>query len=325
MFYKGKAVLVTGGTGFVGIHIVQELLKEGARVRIPIHIRQLPFQIDDVEKMPADLTRQEDCMALMKGIEYVFHAAGAVSAAGVSVNNPMSSITENLVLTARVLQAAWTVGIERLLLFGSSTAYPSADYPIKEEEMWLNEPHPAYFGYGWMRRYLEKLAEFVMSRSEVKIAIVRPTAVYGKWDDFDPKTSHAIPALIRKAIEKKDPYEVWGTGQEVRDFLHVSDLAKSCLLALEKLANCDPVNIGYGKASTIKEIVQLILKAAGHANAKVVFDSSKPMTIPFRMVDISKAGRLLGFKPSVSLEDGLVDTVEWYKGIKYEKPKDRIQ
>jgi GDP-L-fucose synthase len=312
MFYQGKKVLVTGGTGFVGTHIVQELLKQDAKVRVPVHKRPLIIKDKRIETIPANLTRQEDCIAAVKDVDYVFHAAGAVAAAGVMSSNPMSAITMNLILTAQMLQAAWTASVECFLVFSSSTAYPAADYPIKEEEMWVGPTYPFYFGYGWMRRYFERLGEFVASKSKVKVAIVRPTAVYGRWDNFDLETSHVIPALIRKAVEKADPYEVWGNGDEVRDFLHVSDLARGCLLTLEKCAECDPINIGYGKAMAIKEIVHTILKAAGYSEAKIVFNTSKPSAIPLRMVDISKARRILGFEPTVSLEDGIKDTVDWY-------------
>lgn len=312
MFYQGKLVLVTGGTGFVGTHIAEELLRRGARVRVPIHQRPLIIKDSRIETVAADLKNQEDCLRAAQGVDYVFHAAGAVSAAGVTASNPMDAITTNLVLTARMLQAAWTAGVKRFLLFSSSTGYPEADHPIKEEEMWSGPTHPSYFGYGWMRRYLERMGEFVSSKSKMGIALVRPTAVYGRWDDFDPVTSHVVPALIQRAVAKANPYEVWGTGNEVRDFLHVTDLARGCLLMLEKHATCDPVNLGYGQAVTIREIVQVILRAAGHEGARVVYDATKPTTIPFRMVDISKARSLLGFEPSVSLQEGLADTVGWY-------------
>jgi len=305
-------VLVTGGTGFVGTHFVEQLLEQGARVRVTVHQRPLIIKDDRIETVPADLTRLEDCLAAVKGVNYVVHAAGAVSAAGVTAGNPMSAITTNLILTARMLEAAWAGDVERFLLFSSSTGYPVTDYPVKEEEMWSGPTHPSYFGYGWMRRYLERIGEFVASRSSTKIALVRPTAVYGRWDNFDPATSHVIPALIRRAVEKEDPYIVWGTGAEVRDFLHITDLVRGSLLMLEKHATCDSVNIGYGKTVTIREIVNIILKAAGHERAKVEFDASKPTTIPFRMVDTSKASKILGFEPEISLEAGLEDTVKWY-------------
>ena len=312
MFYQGKVALVTGGTGFVGTHIVQELLKQGAKIRVTVHRRPLITEDQNIETVHADLTRQEDCSTAVKGVDYVFHAAGAVAAAAVTAGNPMAAITANLILTSQMLQAAWTGKVERFLLFSSSTGYPATDYPVKEEEMWTGPTHSSYFGYGWMRRYLERLGEFVASKSNMKIALVRPTAVYGRWDNFDPATSHVIPALIRRAVEKEDPYEVWGSGAEIRDFLHITDLAHGCLLMLEKYATCDPVNLGYGKAVTIREIVRIILEAAGHETATVVFNTSKPTAIPLRMVDTSKAKDILGFEPKISLENGLKDTVEWY-------------
>ncbi|MDD5633652.1 MAG: NAD-dependent epimerase/dehydratase family protein [Candidatus Omnitrophica bacterium] len=312
MFYKGKKVLVTGGAGFVGTHIVEELLKHDAKVRVSIHNRPMIVKDKNVETVQADLANLGDCIQAVKGVDYIFHAAGAVAAAAVTTTNPMEAIIGNLVLTARILQASWECKVGRVLIFSSSTGYPAADYPIKEEEMWKAHPHPTYFGYGWMRRYLELLGEYVHSKSGVKVVIVRPTAVYGRHDNFNPKTSHVIPALIRRAVEKENPFVVWGTGDEVRDFLHIKDLARACLLMLEKCPDCDPVNIGYGKVVTVKEIVNAILEAAGHNDRKIVFDSSKPTTIPFRMVDTTKAKRLLGFEPSISLEEGLRDTVEWY-------------
>ena len=320
MFYQNKNVLVTGGTGFCGVHVVQELLKQGARVRVPVHNRPPVVEDPNIETIRVDLTREEDCLTAVKGVDYVFHFAGAVGSAGVSPAYSMAAIATNLSLMSRVLHAAWQENVERLLLCGSSTVYPAFEHPVEEEEAWDGPTHPSYFGYGWMHRYFEKLAEFVASRSDIKIARVRPTAVYGRWDNFDPASSHVVPSLVRKAVEKQDPYEVWGTGDEVRDLLHVSDLAKGCLLMLEKYATCDPVNIGYGQGVTIREVAQIILKAAGHEQADVEFNTSRPTNIPFRMVNISKAKRLLGFEPQVSLEQGLRDTVEWYTNIRTQQP-----
>jgi len=313
MFFAGKRILVTGGSGFVGTHFVQALLEQGAKIRVPVHARPMIVRDPRIELVQADLTRIEDCRAACKDMQYVIHAAGAVAAAGVTATNPMAAMTSNLVLTVQTLQASWEMGVERLLVFGSSTGYPVTTHPVKEEEMWSGPTHPSYFGYGWMRRYLERISEFAASKSRLGIALVRPTAVYGRHDNFDPVTSHVIPALIRRAVAKEDPFEVWGTGNEVRDFLHVTDLVRGALLMLEKHAVCDPINIGYGKTVTIKDVVSAILKAANHDKANVVYDSSKPTAIPVRTVDTSKARRILGFEPSLSLEAGLADTVHWYR------------
>jgi GDP-L-fucose synthase len=323
MFYQGKKVLVTGGTGFVGTHLVIELLNQGAFVRIPVHHRSFFRKDPRIEIVRADLTQPQECLSVMAGMDCVFHAAGAVGAAGLTPMNQLDGITLNLLLAARVLQAAWDTDVKRLLLFSSSTVYPAFSRPVKEEEIWDGPPHPMYHGYGWMKRYLEKLAEFVALHSTLRIAIVRPTAVYGRWDNFDPRTSHVIPALILRALRKENPFVVWGTGEEVRDFLHVTDLARGSLLALEKYAVCDPINVGYGAIVTIRQIVETILKTAGHDQAEVVFDATKPTTIPYRAVDTSLARKAIGFEPAVSLAEGLKDTVEWYTQAGPEKERQK--
>jgi GDP-L-fucose synthase len=311
MFFQSRLSLVTGGAGFIGTHLATALLNEGGRVRLAVHRRTPLISDPRIEAVCGDLTDREDCLRAMQGVQLVFHAAGAVSGVGASADDAMAGIAKNLTLTAQVLHAAWTAGVERILIFSSSTVYPETDHPIREDELSDQPPHPSYLGYGRMRRYFEHLAEFVASRSTVKVAVVRPTAVYGPHDDFDPASSHVIPALVRKAVEKLNPFEVWGSGDEMRDFLHVDDFARGCLLAIEKHAVCDPLNIGYGSAVSIRRVVETILKASGH-DVPVRFDTSRPTTIPVRLVDTSKARRLLGFEPKIPIEAGLSDLVRWY-------------
>ncbi|CAN7385153.1 NAD-dependent epimerase/dehydratase family protein [Bradyrhizobium sp. LjRoot220] len=311
MFFKPRLSLVTGGAGFIGTHLAKALLNQGGRVRLALHQRAPIISDASVETVSGDLTDPAQCLRAMQGVQLVFHAAGAVSGAGGSPEDAMAGIVKNLNLTAQVLHAAWAAKVERILIFSSSTVYPESDHPIREDELSEQAPHPAYLGYGRMRRYFEHLAEFVASRSTVKVALVRPTAVYGPHDDFEPGSSHVIPALVRRAVEKSNPFEVWGSGNEMRDFLHVEDFARGCLLAIEKHAVCDPVNIGYGTAISIREVVETILRAAGH-QVTPRFDPSKPTTIPVRTVDTSKARRLLGFEPQIPIETGLSDLVRWY-------------
>ena len=311
-FYRGRRVLVTGGTGFIGRHLVEQLLAASAHVVVPVHRRAIPPEFSNVEAVSADLTGQEDCMRVTSGVDCLFHAAGSVAGAGASASRAMTGITTNLVLTARVLEAAWANRVERCLVFSSSTAYPALDRPVREDDLWSAAPHPSYSGYGWMRRYFEKLGEFVSNQSATRVAIVRPTAVYGRHDDFDPETSHFVAALVRRAVERVRPFEVWGTGDETRDLLHVSDLARGCLLALERLADADPVNIGHGAPVTVRDVVRIILDAADYRDADVVFNPDRPASLLSRMVDCTKARTVLGFEPMVTLAEGLRDTVKWY-------------
>ena len=312
-FYRDKKCLVTGGTGFIGSHIVDELLEAGAKVRVPLHVRKLHRQDGRIEAVNADLTRPEQTLKCCANIDYVFHAAGNVGAAGVSKNHILQSIALNLTVTSNVLQAAADAGVQRILLFSSSTAYPPAQHPVKEEELWSGEPYAPYHGYAWMRRYIEKLGEYVHASSDMNVAVVRPGAVYGPRDNFDLETCHVVPALIRKVIEGWNPLQVWGDGKEVRDLLHVRDLAQGSLLTLDNKADCDPINVAYGSGITVRDLVDAILQEAGNPSLQIVFDSNKPSALPIRLIDTEKAERELGFRPKVKIHEGIRNTIDWYK------------
>lgn len=313
--YSGKSILVTGGAGFLGTHIIEELLKQNSVIKATVHNHPLRIPNQNIEVINKDLTNKKDCIDAMENIDYVFHCAGAVGSAAVGPIDVMSGIATNLTLTSQILEAAWRSEVQKLLLVSSSTVYPPADYAVTEDKAWTGPTYESYLGYGWMKRYLEKLAKFVHDESDMDIALVRPTAVYGRWDNFDPASGHVIPSLIQRALTKPNPFEVWGDGTEVRDFLHISDLARGCLLALDKYAKCDPINLGYGSSVTIQDVVNLVLKHTGHTDAQVVYDISKPTTAPIRMVDTTKAKAILDFEPMISLDSGIADTIEWYQSL----------
>ncbi len=296
----------------MGSHLVDALLAQGAQVKVTVHQRGLHRQHERLTALPADLMQMHDCLRVTEDIDYLFHAAGPVAGVGLPKSAIMEYMRINLMMAFQVLQAAWTNKVSRFLLFSSSTGYPAYEHPVREADFWQGDLHPSYLGYGWMRRYLEKLAEFVISQSDLQIAILRPGAVYGPRDNFDPLSAHVIPALIIKATERISPFEVWGTGQEVRDFLHVSDLVRGALLLLEHQATGEPVNIAYGQGVTIQETVELILEAADYTSAELLFNHDKPVNIPIRLMDIGKAQAALGFVPEISLAAGLNETVRWY-------------
>jgi GDP-L-fucose synthase len=311
-FYTGKTVAVAGGSGFIGTHYIRKLLSYGANVVTHTHVR--PLQVEDqritvIEHL--DLEKLEDCMTLVEGADYVIHAGGRICHPA-SVPTDIQVSIQNIKVTGNLLDASHQSGVKGFLDLNSSTGYPDIREPLKEEEFWTDEPHSKYYGYGWMRRYREKLMEHVSRFSDMKIALARGTAIYGPNDNFDLKTCHVVPALIKRVLTGEDPFEVWGSPDVVRDFLYVEDVVRAGLLVLEKGNSMDPYNVGSGEAITIGDIVNAILKATGKT-PEVFYDASKPTTIPFRMVSTEKLENELGFQKQYTFEQGIAETVKWYK------------
>ena len=311
MFYKDKKVVVTGGSGFVGTNFLLELLDRGADVTTHTHVRPMEIQDERIKVVKdIDLFKLDDCMKLLDGADYVIHCGGYITNPS-EVRTNVQVLLHNINSTANVLEASAKCGLKGYLDINSSTGYPDRRHPVQEDEYWDEEPHESYFGYGWMRRYREKLMEFVSGFSDLKIALGRGTAMYGPYDNFNPKTCHVIPALIHRVLSGEDPFVVWGTPDVVRDFLYIRDVVDGGLLVLEKGESMKPYNIGAGTAITVGDIVDSILKATDK-NPKVVYDETKPTTIPFRMVSTDRIQNELGFEPKWSFEEGIKKTVDWY-------------
>ena len=310
--FKDKKVVVTGGTGFIGTHYIEELLTRGARVITSIH--EVPFKMyDDRITWLEDINLEnlDDALKLLEGADYVIHSAGKICHPSNVANDFQVSLNQIKVIT-NVLEASYKSGVKGFVDVNSSTGYPDRRYPITEDEYWDDEPYISYYGYGWMRRYREKLMEHTSHLTDMKIGIARGTAIFGPHDNFNLKTCHVIPALIKRVLSGEDPFVVWGSPDVVRDFLYVKDVVKGALLVLEKGESMRPYNLGYGSTITIGEIVDTILKVTGK-NPKVEWDNSKPTTIPFRACSTERISKELGFQPQYTFEEGIEETVRWYK------------
>jgi GDP-L-fucose synthase len=317
---KDRPVLVTGASGLVGSTLIPRLLEAGAKVRATHRHRELPYADKDVKKIHADLTQPAACQKAVEGVEYVFHCAANTSGAATMATTPMVHVTPNVIMNSLLLESAYHAGVTKFLWLSSTTGYPvSGDAEVREDEMFNGDPYEKYYFVGWMKRFTEVLCRMYGEKLPRKMAtlVLRPTNIYGVHDDFEFATSHVIPALIRKVVERWNPLEVWGTGDDVRDAIYVDDMVEAMLLAVRKLDAHAAINIGYGEAYSVKQILALLLEIDGFPEAKIVFNTSKPSMIPIRKVDLTRARELLGFQARTSLRDGLAKTMAWYRQEKH--------
>jgi len=312
--FNNSNVLVAGGTGFVGINLIKRLLDLGAIVTATLHCKG-PVLLDErIKYIWVDLRRQEDCAMAVEGADYVFMCAANTSGAAVMTKTPLAHLTPNVLMNVSMLDAAYQAGIKKFLFISSNVVYPLTDYPVKESDV-NNEFYEKYFIAAWMKRFTEIVCEMYATKlvKSMKVCVIRPANIYGEYDDFEWATSHVIPALIRKVVERHEPLQVWGDGHDLKEFIYIQDFIDGILLAMDKQEGFDPINIAVGKPCTVREVLATLLKIDGFENADVVYDLSKPSMIPMRMMDVSKANYQLGFKASTSLDAGLAKTVAWYR------------
>ncbi|MEK7507153.1 MAG: NAD-dependent epimerase/dehydratase family protein [Patescibacteria group bacterium] len=313
--FKDKKVLVTGGTGFIGINLIKKLIKKGVKVRATLY-RKDPVILDSrIEYVKADLSKWEDCQKTVADTDYVFMCASISSGAAVIQKTPMIHVTPNDAMNAFMLKAAYEARVKKFLWISSCTIYPLSAHPLKEDEDRNGPLFEKYYFVGTMKRYIEDLCRMYAEKikNTMPVVVVRPTSVYGPHDDFNWESSHVIPALIRKVVERHDPVEVWGDGTAIKDLIFVEDMVDGILLAMEKINTFMPINLGSGKQTSIREIADSIIKTDGYQNAKIVFDPSKPTMLPKMLIDVSRAKKFLGFTAKTGVEDGIRKTIEWYR------------
>lgn len=317
---EGKRVLVTGGSGLIGSNLLSRLLDEGAVVRATTFRRPPVVNDKRIEYLRLDLSKGEACRQAVQGIEYVFHCAASTSGAAAITATPMIHVTPNVLINTQMLDAAYEAGVEKFLWLGSTVAYPVRDHPVREHELFDGELYEKYFFAGSAKRFTEILCQMYGQKLPRRMAtiVLRPSNVYGPHDDFEFATSHVVPALIRKSVERWNPIEVWGTGEDVRDLIYVDDMVEAIILAISNISEYDAINVASGRPHTILEVLQKIIAIDGYTGAQIKFDSSKPTMIPSRLVDTERAERRLKFKAKTTLEHGLEKTISWYRANRSE-------
>jgi GDP-L-fucose synthase len=295
-------VLVTGGGGFLGSHLVERLEREGHEVIVS-------------RRREHDLTRYEDTERLFAEArpELVFHLAAEVGGIGANRENPGRYWYANLMMGAHVLELSRVHGVRKLVLAGTVCAYPKfAPVPFHEDDLWNGYPEETNAPYGVAKKAVLVGAQAYRDQYGTNAIFLLPANLYGPRDNFDLSTSHVIPALVRKMVESTGEVVLWGDGSPTREFLFVDDCAAGLVLAAERYAGGDPVNLGTGVETSIRELAETIADLTGF-EGEIVWDTSMPNGQPRRQLDASRARELFGFEAQTPLRHGLEKTIAWYR------------
>ena len=312
-FFAGKKVLVAGAAGFVGTHLTQRLVNSGAIVRGTIHNSNPLMEINGVEYVRTNLETSIDCDLVTKNIDYVFMCAANSSGAEVMTKTPLVHLTPNVIMNSQILAASYANNIKKFCFISSNTVYPLTDFAVSEDDV-TGEFFEKYFIVGWMKRFSELMCEMYATKvnKPMPTLIVRPGNLYGPFDKYKKNESKVIAALIRRAFERENPFEVWGDGEDIKDFLFIDDFIDALLETFPRTSDFDIFNIASGVPITIKEVLKHIIDISSNGVIEVNFDTTKPTMIPKRMIDISKINKLIGWYPKTSINQGLKLTFEWY-------------
>jgi GDP-L-fucose synthase len=294
--------LVTGGGGFLGSHLVERLAGDGHDVFVARRRDYDLTRFDDVERLFADAAP-----------DVVFHLAAEVGGIGANRANPGRYWYANLMMGAHVVEASRVAGLDKLVLVGTVCAYPKlTPVPFSEDELWNGYPEETNAPYGVAKKSVLVGAQAYREQYGLDAIFLLPTNLYGPRDNFDLETSHVIPALIRKMTESPEEVVLWGDGTPTREYLYVDDCVDGLVLAAERYDGAEPVNLGTGVETSIRETAELVAEAVGF-DGRIVWDTSMPNGQPRRSLDASRARELFGFEARTPLREGIARTVAWYR------------
>tara|TARA_B100002003_G_scaffold99950_1_gene93048 strand:- start:836 stop:1783 length:948 start_codon:yes stop_codon:yes gene_type:complete len=310
-----KRILILGATGFIGRNMVEYFMSKSDVELYGTYCKSSSLSIPGVRMMQVDLTNKNDVNRVIKGMDVVIQAAAVTSGAKDIVHNPHYHITDNAIMNSLIFRSAFENSIPHIVFFSCSIMYHSSDKPLKEIDFDANrEMYPNYFGGAWNKVYLEKMCEFYSRLGRNRYTVIRHSNIYGPYDKFDLKKSHVFGATMTKVMTaENNKITVWGSGEEERDLLYISDLARFVEMAIDKQQNAfELFNAGFGEAITVKELVRKIVACSGKM-LDIEHDLSKPSIKTRLCLDSTKAGKELGWEPQVSLDDGIKKTMDWYQ------------
>jgi GDP-L-fucose synthase len=302
-----QKILVTGGAGFLGKQVVAQLLAAGAdkeKISIP-------------RSKDLDLCKWENCQKAVDRQDLVIHLAAHVGGIGLNKEKPAELFYDNLMMGTQLIHAAYQAGVSKFVCVGTICAYPKfTPVPFKEEDLWIGYPEETNAPYGIAKKALLVQLEAYRQQYDFNGIYLLPVNLYGPGDNFDPRSSHVIPALIRKVHEAKvagdRSISVWGDGSPTREFIYSDDAARGIVMGAQSYNSSDPVNLGTNREITIKDLITLICKLMDY-DGELVWQTDKPNGQPRRCLDTSRAKDRFGFEAQIGFEEGLRRTIDWYR------------
>lgn len=302
-----KKILVTGGAGFLGKQVIAQLIQTGAKLE----------NISVPRSSSCDLRRLEACQKVVQGQDIVIHLAAHVGGIGLNREKPAELFYDNLMMGIQLIHSAYEAGVEKFVCVGTICAYPKfTPVPFKEKDLWAGYPEETNAPYGIAKKALLVQLESYRLQYGFNGIYLLPVNLYGPEDNFNPESSHVIPALIRKVHEAQrdgvKQLKVWGDGSPTREFLHAQDAARGIILATVNYNESDPINLGTNTEISIKDLVELICELMAF-EGEIIWETDKPNGQPRRCLDTQKAKEQFGFEAEISLRQGLQETIDWYR------------